>query len=200
MPLFPLARAILKAAERPPGRRRASSSGPGSQLSRQPRPGPSHVSSMSPSAGLRQMKCAYGSLCCWTRYDLRCLRDLRAAFSGRLSLFGAWRLFLPRPAEFFGSLDKARIPSLTVEAGPTHALAYEAAPDASVAGHALIGDMDADCVAIVLRIESAARQGQRGRKGHRREDDGRQEIAGRRQDGQGEGRSPPSPRRRQGRC
>jgi hypothetical protein len=43
--------------------------------------------------------------------------------------------------------------------------------------NALIGDMDADCVALIaLRIESAARQGQRGRKGHRREDDGRQEI------------------------
>ena len=50
------------------------------------------------------------------------------------------------------------ISSLTVEARPGHALAHQAAHDASIGGHALIGDMDPVCAALIaLWIDSAAR-------------------------------------------
>ena len=63
-----LARAMLKSGRAASvARPRASRSGSNSQLSRQPRLAPSFASSMSPSAGLRQMKRARGSQCCWIR-------------------------------------------------------------------------------------------------------------------------------------
>ena len=81
-----------------------------------------------------------------------------ARFRAAFFLFGARRLFRPARRSSPAHSTKPRISSLTVEARPTHALAYEAAHDASMSGHALIGDMDAECVALIaLRIESAAR-------------------------------------------
>jgi hypothetical protein len=55
----------------------------------------------------------------------------------------------PRGRSSSAHSGERRISSLTVEARPAHALAHQAPGDASIGGHAVIGDMDPDCVVLI---------------------------------------------------
>jgi hypothetical protein len=94
--------------------------------------------------------------------------DTRRKNGGGLSALQSLNLFgtksrrtsgrlAPGGAEFSDSLEPSNS-SLTGEACPTHALAHQAPRDASIGGHALTGDMDPDCVAL---IESGKKLGVR---------------------------------------
>jgi hypothetical protein len=91
---------------------------------------------------------------------------LRSAWGGdagsRANLQRGLQARAPGPGSARGRSSSAhsgerRISSLTVEARPTHALAHQAPCDAPIGGHAVIGDMDPDCIALIaLWIEGAA--------------------------------------------